>query len=793
RKSAPAEWTGGTYVEAGAHNGLSESNTLYLEMALGWTGLLVDPNPEYFQNLTRLRRRTRVLNACISPSNKKNSLEIEWKNMNKDISLHGTNFQATCYPLFNILDAAGLLKLDVLFLDVDGVEMSILDGFPWPVFRNWSSISDFNSFEIGSEICFTEFRDSEACCMHDDGGMSLASRRDLKSVSMMTDSSDSSRRTSIRRRIGSIEILDKRPPVATQQFDSHPGLKPSYVHIACAVSGYSDITRYNSKMRDEYRSRDSSPVKIPWLRGGGGGGGSSGAGGENGDPLELRSPNLVAATSPVKELRSPLKVLEIQHQQEKLLRGGYAASTFGQGRSVSVDRAKFFSTPVSSPTTSQFPNGRQQHGRATENDFLDTEKERRSRPSRRGEKKSGATNGMSSSSSTASNCVPEDREYTDAIKSGKSFIQQRIERLYGQARRKSDAEDDVDAATAVKAAPSRRPQQQPTAPGTPPVFRHLRQEFREQLAVVKPMPRKRAVTSVTLTLSRPDGDEAKNPSKSVVQPTSLEESKPSDSSSPEETKNKSLLSPDPTASEMDDDISASTDSFSYPMVKDGAYYVKVMDDERERLAALISKTEEDLVSGVVPEETCGMLRATSGKARLLVDQKFAQFKSLCDKNLKNEAAEGEDKVTNEDLAGFWDLVSIQVEQINEMFKDVDSLRRNNWTPPAEAEAPPPPQSSSPSSATPSPSTASKPRRGNSSSSVAKSARKKSTPSPAASAAAEERRKMIAEARRRMKEEKEAAAMMIKNKEVDDEQQLQQQHQQEEVAIFDGRMSPESGL
>jgi hypothetical protein len=48
-------------------------------------------------------------------------------------------------------------------------------------------------------------------------------------------------------------------------------------------------------------------------------------------------------------LRSPLKVLEIQQQQEKLLRGGYGATTFGQGRSVSVDRARFFGTSVMTP------------------------------------------------------------------------------------------------------------------------------------------------------------------------------------------------------------------------------------------------------------------------------------------------------------------------------------------------------------------------------------------------------------------------------------------------------------
>ncbi|CAG0921921.1 unnamed protein product [Notodromas monacha] len=59
--------TGGTYVEAGAHNGLSESNSLYLELALGWTGLLVEPNPERFQNLTKLKRRTRMVFAECNP------------------------------------------------------------------------------------------------------------------------------------------------------------------------------------------------------------------------------------------------------------------------------------------------------------------------------------------------------------------------------------------------------------------------------------------------------------------------------------------------------------------------------------------------------------------------------------------------------------------------------------------------------------------------------------------------------------------------------------------------------
>lgn len=35
--------------------------------------------------------------------------------------------------------------------------------------------------------------------------------------------------------------------------------KPSYLGLACSISGYSGITRYDSKLREGFRSRDSSP------------------------------------------------------------------------------------------------------------------------------------------------------------------------------------------------------------------------------------------------------------------------------------------------------------------------------------------------------------------------------------------------------------------------------------------------------------------------------------------------------------------------------------------------------
>jgi hypothetical protein len=39
---------GGFFIEAGAHDGVEASNTLYFEKKMGWTGLLVEPNPDSF-------------------------------------------------------------------------------------------------------------------------------------------------------------------------------------------------------------------------------------------------------------------------------------------------------------------------------------------------------------------------------------------------------------------------------------------------------------------------------------------------------------------------------------------------------------------------------------------------------------------------------------------------------------------------------------------------------------------------------------------------------------------------
>ena len=53
----------GFFIEAGAFDGETFSNTLFFELKQNWTGLLVEPNPDVFQMLTV---KVRYQYGCLS-------------------------------------------------------------------------------------------------------------------------------------------------------------------------------------------------------------------------------------------------------------------------------------------------------------------------------------------------------------------------------------------------------------------------------------------------------------------------------------------------------------------------------------------------------------------------------------------------------------------------------------------------------------------------------------------------------------------------------------------------------
>jgi FkbM family methyltransferase len=55
----------GTYVEVGAFDGETYSNTLYLERDLGWTGVLAEPASVHHEKIRRVRPRSRLETRCV--------------------------------------------------------------------------------------------------------------------------------------------------------------------------------------------------------------------------------------------------------------------------------------------------------------------------------------------------------------------------------------------------------------------------------------------------------------------------------------------------------------------------------------------------------------------------------------------------------------------------------------------------------------------------------------------------------------------------------------------------------
>ena len=58
--------TNGTFIELGALDGVLYSNTKFFEDTLGWSGILIEPHPYKFQELTKNRPKNFLFNNLVS-------------------------------------------------------------------------------------------------------------------------------------------------------------------------------------------------------------------------------------------------------------------------------------------------------------------------------------------------------------------------------------------------------------------------------------------------------------------------------------------------------------------------------------------------------------------------------------------------------------------------------------------------------------------------------------------------------------------------------------------------------
>jgi FkbM family methyltransferase len=139
----------GVFFEAGALDGVMDSNTLFFEEELWWTGILVEPNPDA-ANRCRVGRRAVVETMALSDSvGEKPFLLCDgglfgWSGLSESIEdehaariekhvKSKTLIKVPCEPLQSILARNGIKRLDYCVLDIEGAEWPVLMAYDWSV------------------------------------------------------------------------------------------------------------------------------------------------------------------------------------------------------------------------------------------------------------------------------------------------------------------------------------------------------------------------------------------------------------------------------------------------------------------------------------------------------------------------------------------------------------------------------------------------------------------------------------------------------------------------------------
>lgn len=133
---------GGTFLEAGAHDGYTQSNTYYLERFHGWSGILVEPIPELNRLCAKRRPDSRVVRAAVvGPGFADPEVTMHFGDLMSAVGDPGHaagglavvgrpayEVSAPAKTLTAILDEAGAPPIDLMVLDLEGHELEALRG-----------------------------------------------------------------------------------------------------------------------------------------------------------------------------------------------------------------------------------------------------------------------------------------------------------------------------------------------------------------------------------------------------------------------------------------------------------------------------------------------------------------------------------------------------------------------------------------------------------------------------------------------------------------------------------------
>jgi FkbM family methyltransferase len=161
------EKSGGTFVDVGGYDGVTGSNTLFLEQRRNWTGILIEPVAAHLDTARSIRRCTCLACAVSPEEGKAEFLEIQGgytqmsglletydpallHRVREDQRHRETLLSVETRPLSSILIETKLPHPDYVSLDIEGGERAVLESFPFSRHRisAWSIENNTGKSEI---------------------------------------------------------------------------------------------------------------------------------------------------------------------------------------------------------------------------------------------------------------------------------------------------------------------------------------------------------------------------------------------------------------------------------------------------------------------------------------------------------------------------------------------------------------------------------------------------------------------------------------------------------------------